>query len=256
MLCLYDSQTNMIYGHVGTGTLERLIEATRRDCSAEDILARVLRQNEAMFVPDAGDPQSHCDSEWAARVGLKSFYAVPLVAGDELIGTLLVDPRPDSELAGSLVLILQALAGQLAMAISRLRHIKRGMETLNQVMSSSRFIVAETLSAMAVHSLGHRIDQILRELSKDLKRREIRERRVLNEKLTRWMDTFRQSRSELEEALKFVRAPDRAAERPDHDLHDLIQPAIAPWFDFLMRAKCSLTKQGSSPESVMPTEGL
>ena len=105
-------------------------------------------------------------------------FVLPLRLEDELIGTLQFDVE-ESKLNDRRQLILKAFSGHLAIAISRLRSIRQTFDLTHVTMRHSRFIMAETVSAMALHSVHHKLKDINKQLHEDLIRRDIKENRFL-----------------------------------------------------------------------------
>lgn len=239
MLSLYDLTTKQIVGEIAAGSWEELARLSRRDIDSNHIQAQVLREDEPAFIPDSR-LDKRCDQELVKIANAVAQYVLPLRLGDELIGTLQVDMGNRAEMDEEESLILRAFASHLAVAISRIRSLGRTVELTNQVMTSSRFITAETLSSIAVHSLNHRLKNILRRLSDDLNRREIKEKRLLLETLTDWRKELEGLKVELENALRFVRTG--GGDKPINpiDLHPLVQQAIDTWYALLSHNKCSV----------------
>jgi signal transduction histidine kinase len=248
MLSLYDPSTKQIVGKIAAGSWEGLAGLSGIDIDCHHIRAQVLRENEPIFIPDSR-LDKRCDQKLVKMAKAIAQYVLPLRLEDELIGTLQVDMDARTKMDKEESLILRAFASHLAVAISRIRSIGRTIELTNQVMTSSRFITAETLSSIAVHSLNHRLKKILSGLNDDLNRREIKEKKLLLDTLTRWQQELVDGQRELEKALQIVRSGGGDKPAKAADLHPLVQQAIDTWFALLSHNKCSVRTKLEAAQS-------
>jgi GAF domain-containing protein len=242
ILSLVNKTNEVLEGVTSLGKRWLNLEAmVRYPLTGDDILVRTLQQNESLFIPDSR-LDLRCDQRLVSAGNIVAQYIMPLRLGDELIGTLQVGLGLRREIPEDISLTLQGFAGHLAVAISRVRSVDALLEMTNQVLSSSRFIVAETLSSMAVHSVHHQIRKIMADLKRDLGRREIKEREFLKDTLTGWERDLGRLETDLENALSFVRA-DRESTEEVADLHREIQRSLDFWITSLNQAKCIVEKK-------------
>lgn len=250
ILSLYDPHSREVRGHLASrGVKSEVLSKIRSQIDGDGLLGTALLNNEAIFISDSGsDPR--CDTNVMRALNWKAQYVVPLRLEDELLGTLQVSMGDADQLGEDEALILQAFGGHLAIATSRARSIRRSVELTDQVMSGSRFIVAETLSGMAVHSLGHKLDDILNRLNEDLKKREVRERKDVLALLTNWKNLLTEGRASLRNALELVRGS--GSERSERiDIHTAAQEAIDMWITFIHQNRCAIQPQFSAKDSTL-----
>jgi signal transduction histidine kinase len=219
--------------------------------------AVALRENRALFVSSDGtERQSGRKLSLAWRTGM-SQYVLPLRLEPlnhpgveaELIGTLQVTMASREEMDRDAELILQAFAGHLSVALSRSRVLRRAIDLANQVIPSLRFVVAETMAGMIVHSLGHEMNLIVGQLEKILSRTEIRERRDLIEPLQRWEKQLRKGQAALDDALSSVKAQRAGSTMKLSKMEGLLQPAVDLWYSLLKDAGCHVSIKYGSRES-------
>lgn len=248
MLSLYYPDTGMICGHVATGEKwSRIVEITQRPLDGDDVMAIALRDNKAIFVGDARhDPR--CDIKTARLADVTCFFVVPVRLDDDLIGTLMVDMDQRSEVDDETVKMVTALAGCLAIAVSRIRAIRRATEMTEQVMGGSRLIVAETLSAMAIHSFGHRVDSITRNLSVIMDDKRVKGDQNLRSLLSRWHDELGEVEGEIRNALNFVRS---TGQEGFTDIHEQIQETISMWYNVLRTHDCKIKHDLQAVDTVV-----
>ncbi|HEY0170252.1 MAG TPA: GAF domain-containing protein, partial [Pyrinomonadaceae bacterium] len=238
LLSLYDAQTGQLIGKQVLGnTWEEPAQQYRCHIDDDDIRAQVLRDNEEriedLILDDGKTPKRE-------RLFSKQFV-LPLRLEDELIGTLQFDVET-LKLNDRRRLILKAFASHLAIAISRLRSIHQTFELTNSIMVSSRFIMAETLSAMAVHSVHHKLKDINKQLHDDLEKREVRENRFLLDTLKDWRKILDGLEQELNDIVTFVRAPSDEASTKARDMHPEIQATISTWYNYVRGHNCKILR--------------
>jgi signal transduction histidine kinase len=256
LLSLYDTKTKLISDKITSGSTWTKTSVPQCHIDDNDIRAIVLRGDREEFVPDSSqDPR--CRNNPAGGK-LKAQYILPLRLEEELIGTLQVDLGSGDETEDLELLTLKAFASHLAIAISRTRSIKQTLELTEQIMQSSRFIVAESLSGMAVHSLNHKLAEINNQLQKDLKRPEIREKEFLYKSLSQWGDKLDELETDLKSALRFVRAPAEEGKTLRADLHPEIQASISTWINYIYSNKCSVRTELKAERTVclLPPEAF
>jgi len=230
VLSVYDANTKLISEKEFSGATWTKRDARACLVSDNDIRAITLRKGKEELIKDSTQ-DSRCRNN-PADGQLKAQYVLPLRLAEELIGTLQVDVgahRP-SELE---LLTLRAFASHLAIAISRRRSIQQTLALTEQIMQSSRFTTAEALSGMAVHSLNHKLGQMNEQLNNELRRKEIRENRFLNNTLGEWQTKLQDLESDLKNALRFVRAPVDESQPIWSELQPEIQPAISTWINYI-----------------------
>jgi GAF domain-containing protein len=247
VLSVYDNDTKLISEKEFSGSTWTKQDA--RDCHINDydIRAHALKKGQAELVENSlKDPR--CTNNPAGRGLLKAQYVLPLRLEDELLGTLQVDigghGPDDPEL-----LPLRAFASHLSVAISRRRSIQKALALTEQIMQSSRFITAEALSGMTVHSLKHSLGEINRQLKEDLSRKEIKETKFLFKTLGRWERKLQDLETDLKNALLFVRAPVDESEPLLADLHEEIKSAISTWLNYITSNDCKVAMALNAKES-------
>jgi len=248
MISLYDESSGLICGRDCSGSgWSRIVSLTRRPIDGDDILAIALRTNHCEFVPNcACDPR--CDKEAVVAANLRAQYVVPIRIEDELIGTMQVDFGSQTSISDDDALILQAFAGHLAIAISRINGLKQISALTGQVCGSSRFIVAETLSGMVVHSIRHTLGKINRDLERELDRKEVREHRLLRETLAEWRTTLVSLQADIAKALDFVRSGGEGIQQEAIDLHAAIQRTLDFWIHLIKGQKCGIRTKPSAAQ--------
>jgi signal transduction histidine kinase len=229
---------------------------------SNDPIATTLHQGDARFMEHESNFGGY-DSVAAGVPVLGAAYFIPLRLESEKIGTVQVNlTKRQRRSAGSTLrdqnsdaaLELQALAGHLAVALSRIRSIGEVVELTNHVLSSSRFVVAETLAAMAVHSLGHRLNSVLRQIETDLKRKDYRENRIVFETLTKWQRVVADAKRDIDGALDSVRASVQSTDLGT-ELHPSIQQTLDIWSPYIRTAKCVVTTELKADNSVCRIPG-
>lgn len=256
LLSLYDAKTRTLSEVISSGSTWTKPDASRCHIEDYDIRAVVLRTGEEEFVRDSA-ADARCRNTPLDRP-LLAQYVLPLRLGEELVGTLQIDmgdARRPKELEA---LTLRAFASHLAIAISRRRSIQQTMSLTENIMQSSRFIAAESLSAMAVHSLNHKLVEINKQLQSDLDRREVREKEFLYKTLSHWRAKLGELEEDLEKALNFVRAPADEQRSSRADLHQEVQAAMSTWINYIRNHKCQPRTDLRAERSVckMPPEAF
>jgi GAF domain-containing protein len=238
LVCLYDQTSRTLRPELSSGSSwTKLSETPECRLEDDDIRAAALRANEDIFVPDSReDPR--CSHGLPTSNRLRAQYVVPLKLEDELIGTLQVDLGTRTWLPDDERLILRAFGGHLAVAISRARSIRQAVELTSHVMASSRFITAETLSSMAVHSLHHRLKDFNKQLEAELNRREVKQNEFARVLLSGWRERLSELETDLKKILAFVRAPVSDADLAAIDVHPEVQSSITTWINYITNHKC------------------
>ncbi|MEW5983978.1 MAG: GAF domain-containing protein [Acidobacteriota bacterium] len=239
MLSLYNEGQGRIIGTLCSGPkFDNIIEETRRDIDGDDVLAVVLRSGSPVFVPDSSKDPS-CEQNAIRRSGVVSQYVLPLTTEDELVGTLQVDLGRVDDISLQEKALLDGFGKCISVAVARLRAERRLAELTETVAGGSRFIVAEALAGMVVHSLGHKIDDVLAKLDTDLKTREIREHHLVGKTLRRWREEFGRLESDLRGSLDFVKSPPGGTGSLT-DAHGVIRDTIDSWIAYIHNEKCVL----------------
>ena len=250
MYSSYDESTRHIKGIFPLGELwGQIVEKTDRDIDGPHILAHVLRSNRPEFIKDSSK-DSRCDQALVALVKAKAQYVIPLRLDDEMIGTLQIDMGSKTHMEEEEEKLLQAFASHLTVAISRIRNVKKAVNLTNQVLSSSRFIIAENLSSNAVHSLDHKLADMVQHLDVTLKRPEIRQYREVLEVLSDLRKQLFESQKDLKGALQLVKAGASEKIVKPIDVHPLIQQAIDIWYTMLDHNNCKVQVSAEAAQSV------
>lgn len=235
LLSLYNAQTGKIVGNQILGDTWKE-PASQYACHINDneIRANVLRENKESI-----EIIGQKDHGGTRGVGRSKQFVLPLRLEDELIGTLQFDIEA-KKLNDRRIRILKAFASHLSIAISRLRSIRETFDLTNRIMVTSRFIVAHTVSAMAVHSVHHKIIDIRKQLRDDLSKREVKENRFLLDTLKSWQGILDGLERDLNAILTIVRAPHDETSTRARDIHPEIQATISTWYNYIRGHKCRI----------------
>jgi transcriptional regulator with GAF, ATPase, and Fis domain len=207
--------------------------------SSDHILVNCLIDNKQIFIANPSQNESY-DLSFLHKQ-YKSLLIIPLKIGDENIGVLHLDIGDVKKVPNEDEIILNSIASQLTITISRLRSIRNYGVLSEDVMSSSRFIIAETLSSTAVHSTKHHLLKITREIEKSLKKQEIRSSQLLLNTFESWYDKLQKLTQDLKNALEIVRVDDDTSTQI-FDVDDLIQDSIDIWIDYIKGSNCTIHK--------------
>ena len=104
------------------------------------------------------DPRTS-SSEFLRRHGLISFVQLPLVAKNEVLGTITFFKKEEHEFTGDEVEFLTTLAGQAAMAISNAQLYERSTEQAVELEKASK--LQADFSAMIVHDLRSPLSTVI-----------------------------------------------------------------------------------------------
>lgn len=231
LLSLYDPQTKNITGSQALGdTWISPLKQYFCHIDDNDIRAESLRNNEEKL--GLLDLENATQNQKASKQ-----LVIPLRLDEELIGTLQFDLKK-GELNERRKLILKAFASHLAIAISRIRSVNQAIELTNSIIVNTRFVVAETVSGMALHSIHHKLVELNSQIQNDLGKKDIRENRFLLETLRYWKETIKLMERELYAILSFVKAPSAEENRRSRDVHSEIQASISIWYNYARRGNC------------------
>jgi signal transduction histidine kinase len=240
LFSLYDSKSSKIKGHIASGkNWKNMHKKINIPLHSTDILSQVLLKNKAEFIPDS-EKFKRFDSRIVKLFDLKAQYIIPLKVKDEFIGILQVDMGEEKYISSDVRLILDACANHLAIAISRARSIKKSIEMSDKIMSSSRFIVAETLSSLAVHSTKTKLIEILDEIEDDLGKKEHRGNSVVKKHLETWKKRLSELKDDLTKALGIVKARNPVEISQIISVEPLIQKSIDMWINYIQQHKCHI----------------
>ena len=118
----------------------------------------VARHRELLVIDDVADDPRPVDVEWAVRHDLRGLVGVPVLAGDDLLGVLMIGLRTGHRLAPDELALLTNLATQAAVALRNARLYEQVRERLRHV-ESLRAMVEQIL---APFSLEERLTLIAR----------------------------------------------------------------------------------------------
>jgi GAF domain-containing protein len=239
LLSLYDPVSRQIRGHTALGKWARIGDVRKLICELDstDVRADVLLNKRAVLIQGTKS-NGHFANHGLEAVGIVSQVIIPLALEEELIGTLQIAVDADYSTESDKQFILQAFSSHLSLAISRIRNLLKAIELTDQVVAGSRFIVAETLSGMALHSLGHKLDDITTKLEQDLEQKDVRENRFLFKRLTGWLNELGLIEKDLREALQFVKNAGKDTDYRESDLHPEVQRTIDMWINLIKTSKC------------------
>jgi signal transduction histidine kinase len=232
MISLYNPLTKEIVGIHKYGMLWEG-ESKQHNCQIDDDdpRARVLNTNKEEISDYRNTTQ----------------FILPLRVDEEFIGTMQVDIGKNHNPSEQKTLLLKAFASHLSIAISRLRSIRQTIELADLITVSARFLTAETLSAMVVHSIHHKLNDMTRKLRKDLKTKEIRGNSLLLTTLNKWDSDLSDLEEELKGILAFVRSPANHTNAGITNVHSEIQKTINLWINYIKSNNCHIQPK---PEAV------
>jgi signal transduction histidine kinase len=137
---LYDPADHAMHARVTAGDVRDLSGSTDRIPvdEARWPVARALINRQQVVIEEIGPDSGIRDLTWIHREGLRSFAGFPLVAGDRLIGAMVVYRR--SPLPPPLATVLAALAQQAALALEheRLTQESRALQEIATDLASAR----------------------------------------------------------------------------------------------------------------------
>lgn len=235
LLCLLDDTTQRIRGTFATGDKwPRILTTTNRDINGNDILAHVLRNNKALYIPRvSNDPR--CNAEAATLAHITSFFVVPLRVNDELIGTLQVDfgealpySVKDSEKA------LHALASCIAYAISRVRALHAASRLAASSLSDGRNVSSDLAVAMVAHRICQMVDHVVRDIEDEVQRPTSRRKSI-----DRVAAAVRQLKA-IEDALREYQLPVSPMRKEPVDILTELQRLVRDYQALAATYKCSL----------------
>jgi signal transduction histidine kinase len=236
ILSLFEPDSGKVIGHMSSGSQgEQVLDMTDRHLRQDDVLAIALRTNQPQLISDSRI-DARCRPDLVRKRDIQLQYVLPLRVGDEMIGTLQVDLGERNGLQQDEALLLQALSMHTAIAISHLRSQAKASQFMTQVMSSSHFIVAQTLFGMVVHSFGHRLKQVLAEINILLNRSDIRSNRSLYEVVRSLKSDF----LTVDQDFRMVQGSmgqDSGLEITQ--VHTELKHSVDQWMPLLLQKKCS-----------------
>ena len=166
------------------------------------------------------------------------------------VGVLAVGVQSDCPLTEEAFLVLRAFAAHLAIAMSRIAILQKSLKLTQEVISDARFVVAEALAGSVIHSLAHRLDDILRRLSKELKKRTVKQNRALAVSLSAWDKSFRTIEGDCRQALRIVKAAGSGRDFLPSDLHPEVQRTVDMWAGLIKNSSCAVELRFRARESV------
>jgi signal transduction histidine kinase len=179
----------------------------------------------------------------------RAIWMIPLRVTDESIGALRLETVNRKQLDEDEVLLLKAFAGHLAISVSRLRNASQVADLTEQIMANSRFVVAQTLSSLAVHSIQHLMGSITKQLEKDLGKPSIRNNGDMSAILTEWQTKLRSGMSDINNALLFVKSDGNMGSRGPVEAHDTIRATVSMWYNYLTQNKCKISHELTAEHS-------
>jgi GAF domain-containing protein len=246
MVSLYHPETDSIRGEDSSWPEgELLVEITDRPADGPDILACVLRDNQPVFIPDSlKDPR--CDPDAIELCGIRAQFVIPLAVAHEKIGTIQIGLNGQSSISEDDYRLLLAFAKHLTIAISRIRSIRRASELMERIVASARFVAAEEISALTVHSLKHRLNDILKKLDKELVKPDKRQNATVLQYLEDWRKQLAGEKESIDKILSLVKGTSPKPKGPI-DLHAEIQATINLWVNYLHDNNCRILPRLFAP---------
>jgi signal transduction histidine kinase len=236
LLSIYDVESLLIVGRLAVGSSwNSIVNETRRPIDGDDILAICLRSNipEILVLDDR-----RVDPFTAKMCGVKSFYVLPLRVGDELIGTLQIDLKGNLQVKHPMEQMFHAIAASIAVAISRARARKNSLDFASRASAEARFVAAEALSGMTIHSLGHTITNIQREIEADRRTKAVNANKELSDLFDSWFKRISDASRTISDALRFVKHPKDMLQEAEI-VHE-IRETIRIWYQFASAHKCNI----------------
>jgi len=176
----------------------------------------------------------------AVQEGTGVRYSIGLRLDREPLGILEISAKHRAVIEDDEILLLKAFAAHIAVSLARLRSAQQALNLTHEALRSSRFATAEALSTLAVHSVRHRIRQIMTYLDDELRKPSVRERRELIEPFRAWQKKLSEMMQDLNNALQVVKSQDESTGGQFVDAHSTVKDTIALWHAFLRDHKCDI----------------
>jgi signal transduction histidine kinase len=240
LVSLYKPGSQLIRDSTARGAswkAQRLTAQREDEGSAIAALVRQSDKPELLLDPER-DPR--CSAQIKQGSGIRSQYVVPIRLDTEIIGTFQINMKDKTFVADDEAVVLDAFAVSLAATVSRIRSMRSAQELTSHIMASSRFILAESLSAMIAHSIRHKLADFINRLEDDLKRKEVRENRPVFALLSGWRNLVSALQEDLTGTLRFMGGRESERVAPT-DLRNEIQQVIDLLIGLLVQNRAKVT---------------
>jgi two-component system, NtrC family, sensor kinase len=131
------------------------VETTRRAYpmrpDAETVMARTLRQNAVVHVPDVLADPDYEQKDAAQAGGWRAALGVPMVRGGQVVGAIFVGRTKPGYFADTQVDLLQTFANQAVIAIENVRLFNETKEALEQQTATGEILRVIASSPTDVH---------------------------------------------------------------------------------------------------------
>jgi GAF domain-containing protein/DNA-binding response OmpR family regulator len=118
------------------------------------MIGTAIRQRKARIALDVGEEPVHFKNPHLPHT--RSEIALPLVAGNEVIGALTVQSVEEAAFGDEDATALQAMADQLAVAINNARLLKKLESAHQELVQAKTFEVIATATGEAIHWVGNK----------------------------------------------------------------------------------------------------
>jgi signal transduction histidine kinase len=248
VLSLFDPASGLTPELVVGGKWVQTRKPSAVSIDAPDIHATALREGRVILVDDG-------DASWPPQTGLGSAavtsqMVLPLRLAQDLLGCLQVDLADRGKPDTAERLTLEALAAHVATALWRLKRAAALTDQMDHVMSSSRFLIAETLSLETVHSLKHQVADIARRVGDWETKAYVRENEPLLGEFRSWHKGLKAAQHSIDTALTLVQTEDAGSGAPVLiDAHTAIQDSIDLWINYVHSHKCKVVPRFRASKS-------
>jgi len=118
------------------------------------MIGMAIHQRKARIALDVGEEPVHFKNPYLPHT--RSEMALPLVAGDEVIGALTVQSTEEAAFSDEDATALQAMADQLAVAINNARLLEQLENTHKELVQAKTFEAIATATSEAIHWVGNK----------------------------------------------------------------------------------------------------
>ncbi len=131
-----------------------LAEGHRLKVGGLSMIGTAIKQRKACIALDVGEEPVHFKNPHLPHT--RSEMALPLIAGDEVIGAVTVQSVEEAAFSDDDVTALQAMADQLAVAISNAQLLKELEAAHDELVRAKTFEAIATATGEAVHWVGNK----------------------------------------------------------------------------------------------------
>jgi signal transduction histidine kinase len=213
------------------------------DKKGSDLLPATLFRNKSRFIIDSRLDEEN-DTALCAQIGLISQFVIPLATSSTKIGTLQIDMGSLAEEPKQEMLMLEALAAHLSIAIERFRALIE-IETLNQTLhNQSRTSLFTAAVSVALHSINSSLSDYAKLLKRAVDNPQIRQNKPALDFLHLTSSKVREWREGAEKSL--LQPRQQQEEKPDLlDAEKAIDSILTTWHTKAMLARSKFKTESS-----------